>query len=446
MIEMARIESLLRKEIGLDAASIGASQIQRTVRLRMKSAGLKRFEDYFRLLETSANELDELIEAVVVTETWFFRDREPFAAFTQLALDWLARQPGGTLRVLSVPCSSGEEPYSLAMTLLDAQVPPHQFAIDGVDISSRALARAQLGVYGKNSFRGNPHLYRDRHFQTHKDGWVLKPRARASVRFQHGNVLGDEFLAGRAPYDFIFCRNLLIYFDRATQEAALKKLHHLLTPSGVLFVGPAELPLVTGCGYVNANIPMAFACRPASGGARVPASQPVSSLANDTPSPASNLHTADAARSSPPATHPTASRPVETRAIERTPSQLEVARQLADGGKLVEAVAICENHLRQEGPSAEAYYLLGLVGDAAGDARAVEFYRKALYLEPDHHEALLHLALLLEKNGDPDSCAAARKYKRRAERVSKASGDLPRQSEPGTSGVPLHRTGIANEE
>src|SRR5689334_18233534 len=139
---MVRIESLLRREIGLDAASIGSSQIQRTIRLRMKRLGLKKPEEYHRLLGTSPAELVELIEAVVVTETWFFRDDTPFVAFTELALHWLSQNPGGTMRVLSIPCSSGEEPYSLAMALLDVNVAPHRVAIHGVDISLNALARA----------------------------------------------------------------------------------------------------------------------------------------------------------------------------------------------------------------------------------------------------------------------------------------------------------------
>ena len=115
---MQRIEALLRKEIGLDAASIGSSLIERTIRLRMKHRGLKHIQTYRDLLASSPEELRELIEAVVVTETWFFRDREPFNAFVQIVLtEWLPRNPAGPLRTLSVPCSSGEEPYSLAMAL-----------------------------------------------------------------------------------------------------------------------------------------------------------------------------------------------------------------------------------------------------------------------------------------------------------------------------------------
>ena len=107
---MTQIEHLLRNTIGLDASTIGSALIQRNVRLRMKSLGLKRVEDYKHLLETSRKEWAELVETVVVTET-SFRDREPFGAFVRLVLEeWLPFHPAGPLRLLSLPCSSGEEP------------------------------------------------------------------------------------------------------------------------------------------------------------------------------------------------------------------------------------------------------------------------------------------------------------------------------------------------
>src|SRR6266567_1571676 len=172
---MKLIEKSLRETMGLDATSIGSALIHRTVRLRMKSLGLKRVEEYHRLLSSSRAEWNELVESVVVTETWFFRDREPFAALARLVLEkWLPVHPTAPLRLLSLPCSSGEEPYSLAMALHDAGVPGGRFQIDAADISGRALARAAQGLYRKNSFRGEDLAFRDRHFQAGKEGFLLK--------------------------------------------------------------------------------------------------------------------------------------------------------------------------------------------------------------------------------------------------------------------------------
>lgn len=407
---MQHIEALLRKEIGLDAASIGSSLIERTIRLRMKQHGLKRESDYHQLLHDSSGEFNELIEAVVVTETWFFRDREPFNAFTQFATgEWLPRHAEGPMRILSVPCSSGEEPYSLAMALLDAGVAAERFHIDAVDISTNALARAQRGIYGKNSFRGKDLEFRERHFVAVKEGYALDAEVRQCVSFARANVLEEGFLADSAAYDFIFCRNLLIYFDRATQVLALAKLHRLLAADGVLFVGPAEMPLVSESGFTSARLPHAFACRKTNDTVSAP-HRPLRRKKRVRPElPATPLKFGEELGSTSPKT---ATLPVAT--VDHQVASLKLARQFADSGQLDEAAAICRTYLARHSDSAEAYYLLGLVLDAANDPEAIVLYRKALYLDPNHYETLVHAALWLERTGD---LVGARVFKRRAERA-----------------------------
>jgi chemotaxis protein methyltransferase WspC len=404
---MTRIESLLRKEIGLDAASIGSSLIERAVRLRMKTLGMKSIEDYCDRFEKSLDERGELVESVVVNETWFFRDRDSFSAFVSIVFEeWLPRQPAGPLRILSIPCSSGEEPYSLAIALLDAGLLPERFNVDAVDVSVRSLARAKRAVFGKNSFRGQDLSFRDRYFRSSPEGYLLDPRVCGCVHFMQDNLLSDHFLKGQAPYDFVFCRNLLIYFDRPTQAKALARLKQVLPPGGIFFVGPAELPIFLDQGFVSLELPMAFACRPAAAGATARAKK-----RNQTSRlPPASIVSAPVLASGRQIGSP------QARVAGGKPASLAEAQRLADAGKLEAAADICEACLREQGPSARAYYLLGLVRDAAGDPQADDFYRKALYLEPGHFESLWHLALLLEKNGD---AAGARAYKRRAERAQK---------------------------
>ena len=142
----ADLESLLRKAIGLDTNTIGSSAIDRAVRERAAACKLADARAYSELVNRSGPELQELIEAVVVPETWFFRDREAFAALVGMTQqDWLAAHPEGVFRVLSLPCSTGEEPYSAAMALLDAGFPRDRFQIDAVDVSMRAIAK-HLGM------------------------------------------------------------------------------------------------------------------------------------------------------------------------------------------------------------------------------------------------------------------------------------------------------------
>src|SRR6516165_3425841 len=121
----------------------------------MKALGLLRVEEYRQRLLSSAGEFEELLETVVVKETWFFRDADVFSSLARLAIEqWLPRNRGGKMRLLSLPCSSGEEAFSIVMALLDAGMPADQFDVDAVDISNRALMCARRGVYMKNAFRG----------------------------------------------------------------------------------------------------------------------------------------------------------------------------------------------------------------------------------------------------------------------------------------------------
>src|SRR6266436_4011826 len=248
--------------MGLDAESIGVACVERAVRERLAARGLQDVQVYWEQLVTIEQELQDLIEAIVIPETWFFRDPEAFAALARAVREeWLSKHAAGTLRILSLPCSTGEEPFSMAMALLDGGLPPSRFHIDAIDISTRAIAWAEQGVYGKNSFRAKDLSFRDRYFEAAERGYRLSDGVRQQVHFRHGNLLSAGWLHGAHGYDVIFCRNVLIYFDRVTQRRAIEVLGRLLTASGLLFVGPSETGLLLDQGFVSAGIPLAFAFR-----------------------------------------------------------------------------------------------------------------------------------------------------------------------------------------
>lgn len=417
---MKHIEALLRHKIGLDAAAAGMAGVERVVRCRMQALRLSCPKDYAAVLAASPAEWESFLEAVVVCETWFFRERAAFRALVRLVqTDWLPRRPQGRFRVLSVACASGEEPCSIVMALLDAGVPPERFSVDGVDVSARALERAQGGLFGNNSFRGRDLQFRGRHFRATPEGYRLQPWVRRCVRFERANVLDADFLNGAEPYDFVFCRNLLIYFDRDTQRRTLQRLRRLLAPDGALFVGAAELPVAVANGFALLPPPFAPACRPVprapNGGSNPGPGSATAEPASRNADPRDGGLTPETSGFAGP--HAAHAAPPDGSPEEPTfeASDLSAARQLADAGRLAEALAACQAHLERQGPSADAFHLLGLLHDTRGDTgRAIESYRKALYLEPNHLETLLHLALLLERSGDADR---ARMYRRRAERV-----------------------------
>ncbi|OAE63439.1 chemotaxis protein CheR [Achromobacter xylosoxidans] len=420
MIE--EFSGLLKRRMGLDSGSIGQAAVERAVRHRMHAAGVDDEQEYLMRVQARPDEMQQLIEAVIVPETWFFRYPESQAAMATLARERLFAPgcEGRVLRVLSVPCSSGEEPYSIAMALLDAGVPPHRFQVDAVDISVRMIEFAQRAVYGRNSFRGGDLAFRDRHFSEVPDGHQLAARVRGQVRFQPGNLFDPNLLAGAAPYDFVFCRNLLIYFDMATQERAVQVLRRFARGDGLLFVGPAETSLLTGRRLPAVPLPRSFAFRatPAPAPAELPAPARAP-LAGQRP-----LVHAWAPPRRPVAQAPAPRLPVPHAAIADAPSEssaqgaaqssLREIAALADLGRVRDAMAQCQAHLDIHGASAEALHLQGLLLDAQGQSRQAQAaYRKALYLDPNHREALLHLAALVASDGDQEG---ARRLQARAAR------------------------------
>ncbi len=152
---LADIENLLKETMGLNVASIGSPAVARAVQERLSACHLPDLGAYWNRIRASESELQQLVETVVVPETWFFRDRESFTALARLVREeWLSGRRQDLVRLLSLPCSTGEEPYSMAMALLDAGVPAERFHVDAVDISARVLSHAGRGIYGRNSFRG----------------------------------------------------------------------------------------------------------------------------------------------------------------------------------------------------------------------------------------------------------------------------------------------------
>lgn len=398
-------ECLLHHAIGLDAVSIGSQSVARAVQGRQTTCGLNDAQAYWRFLQNTPGELEALIEAVVVSETWFFRDREAFAALTRVAGAWLQTHAHGQLRVLCLPCSTGEEPYSMVMALLDSGIAPARFRIDAIDVSARCLAVAERAIYGRNSFRGGDQGFRDRYFSAMPEGMRLNNDVRIQVRFRQGNLFADS-TPDAEDYDVIFCRNLLIYFDRATQDRAVGLLTRRLAADGMMFVGPSESGLLLSHNFISARLPLAFAFH-----------KPQTSLPAATARSLPIVPWRASSRRSTPL-RPDAnsiSRPVPA---TQPVTNIAIATQLADQGRLAEAATVCVAHMRRHGASAYAFYLMGLIRNADGNAlEAEQYYRKALYLDRTHNDALSHLALLLAKQGRADEAQLLRDRAQRQARV-----------------------------
>jgi chemotaxis protein methyltransferase WspC len=433
-------EELLRQWIGLDPHSIGEAAIRRAVRLRMLSLGLDDIGAFMRLAETDRTERDRLVEEVVVAESWFFRDPQVYDNLRRFA-DLRTATAGSPIRILSIPCAAGEEPYSIAMTLLDSGLTADRFRIDAVDISRVALARAHAARYSPNAFRNADGAYRDRWFTMENGQAVLDPAVRSCVNFSWGNVLEDSFAsesleAGRAPYDVVFCRNLLIYLTPAARKAVERSIDRLLKPDGVVVLGAAE-PAILRERWIAEAPGATFTLRRITDNDPRPWNAPVSKASQQRSKAGVRLPDQPGSRSStpsasPPVLHrlpprpapiPPAPKPLPNSApmVEVTSSPLrrqivlEQVNALANQRRFSEAIALCKTQQGLIGPAAELYFMEGIVHQSCGTLTlAEECFHKTLYLDASHEEALLALSLVADHRGESH---LAEQFRRSARRV-----------------------------
>ena len=376
------IENLLKKKIGLDVNSISSGVLKRAISERMKDCGIRDVQNYLQWLQQSEQELEALIELVIVPETWFFRERESFNYLKHyIKSEWLTTPYQDVLRVLSIPCSTGEEPYSIAIALLEAGLSATKVRIDAVDISQKNLLTAKLGIYQDYSFRGNPLSFQKSYFQRTELGYQLCHKVKSMVNFMYGNLADLNFLLGATPYDVIFCRNLLIYFDKAIKKRTIGILERLLKKDGLLFLGYAETGLLLNTSFQRVRCYKGFTYRKP----KIEAGQRLKTIE----------------KYNQPVT---VTKKTVKSSLNSSGNLLETVKTLINQGNLRQSVRLCNQYIQQNPLNIQAYILLSEVYQGMGNQeQAIESLKKAIYLQPDCVEALTHLALLHENRGDVES-------------------------------------------
>ena len=404
-MNLSPVVDLLRESIGLDPDSLGIATMPRAVTVRMQELGLTVPVTYAARLAADPGEIQHLLSHLAVPESWFFRGGEVFAYLAKhVAATVGLRGAGSTFRILSVPCSTGEEPYSLAIALAEAGVPPFAFEIEAVDLSDEHIRRARRAVFSNFSFRQTPADLRDRYFSQVEGGWELASAIRNGVRFRQGNLLDLLFLQDEKPFDMMFCRNLFIYLHSDARRHALATLDRLLAPDGWLCTGHAEPLESQDSRFVRTGPPELFLYSRRTD----ESDQRPETVLRWTPIAEPEVHHPHVV---PPST---IHRPHSV--ITPQVATLAAARMLADGGRLEEAVASCQELLARQGPSADLYNLMGVIHQARSEAEdAVRSFQRALYLEPANAEALAHLVLLHQERGDD---AQAQRLRHRLERIA----------------------------
>jgi len=247
--DFARLSRLVYAECGIHLCPAKKTMLSTRLLKRLHELRLRSFSDYYDYVTSAEGRLQELphmIDVVSTNKTEFFREPAHFDFLQQTLLPELARRKGrhGHVQVWSAGCSSGEEPYTLAMVISDwvERHAPLGFTVLGTDISRRMLDHARRAVYGQGCLRGVPPHVITRYFlrgKGHQAGLVrVAPEVRGRVELRWLNLM--EPFVGLEEMDVIFCRNVIIYFDRPTQMRLIERFERQLVPGGHLFLGHSE--------------------------------------------------------------------------------------------------------------------------------------------------------------------------------------------------------------
>lgn len=210
----------------------------------LQEKNLKSYEEYLKLIKFSSNgnELIRLFDAVTTNETYFFREPQQLSIFADCVFPKLAGQKRGNrkIKMWSAACSTGEEPYTLAMMLMEKLVPSDQFEIYASDLSESVLNSAKKADYNSYSVRNMPEQYLKKYFSNSGKSYSLGPRIKKTVKFMKVNLIESANMKLLRGMDIIFCRNVLIYFDTKAKQKVVSNLYDCLNPGGYLFIGSSE--------------------------------------------------------------------------------------------------------------------------------------------------------------------------------------------------------------
>jgi chemotaxis protein methyltransferase CheR len=242
------IRDLIAEKSGIYFQTSKRQYFLRRLRRRMEALGCSRLKDYYHILVTdiAGRELSELLNLLTTTETYFFRNTQQLESFEKEVIPTIIqkkRELGHThLYLWSAGCSSGEEPYTLAMILLETIPDIHRWKISIVatDINTQVITKAKEGLYSARSLRDTPRRYLMKYFTRQDDQYRISDQVKRMISFRVGNLLDQKDSSLNQNLDCIFCRNVLIYFDIETCERVVKMFYEGLTRKGYLFLGHSE--------------------------------------------------------------------------------------------------------------------------------------------------------------------------------------------------------------
>lgn len=248
--DFVSLRNLIYERTGMQFGENKIYYFKKRIQKRMEEQGIERVPDYIRhlkMFDPENREFQELINLITVNETYFFREFSQLAIFAEDCLEEVTarkRAAGDrTLKVFSAACSSGEEPYTLAIILREMleDFNSWKIMVKGVDIDENVLNAAMRAEYDSRSVKDVPPAYLEQYFiPLSGDRFRVTPEIRQMVSFEHVNLMDRRALRSERNYDFIFCRNMLIYFDDQSRKQVVERFYTMLNRGGYIFLGHAE--------------------------------------------------------------------------------------------------------------------------------------------------------------------------------------------------------------
>ena len=419
--EFTTLTTLLYRAAGLAFDDSRRESLAFSVHERMRAAGCADVAAYLALVggATGADERQALLDEVTIPETHFFRNPPQIRALRKYVLPELLKQAGSSrrLRIWSAGCSTGEEPYTIAM-LLHELLPASSgwdLKVIASDLSTRALAAARRGRYSDRAFVMTDPVDLQRFFvlDTNAGCYEVRQEIKDLVEFRHHNLVTEAPPVGPGELDLLLCRNVTIYFDRETTSSLMQRFHTSLRDGGYLFLGHAETLWQITDAFTLVPLGDAFVYRrPGPTGERRTVLPDRRTEAEPRPTKADRRRSVEDRRK-PAAPRPRLLSPPPAVPAPPPPpaaDPLVAVRAAADAGRYAEAADRAAEVTTADPLRQEAHYLHGLALTNLGrDGEALVVLRKAVYLAPEDGFAHFLLAGALERLGEP--VAAIRSYR-----------------------------------
>lgn len=436
--EFRRFRDLLHRQSGIYLEESKLDSLRISLVTRATRLGYQSLPEYYKALERDDSEFNELLNLVTINETSFFRFPAQFDALRDRVLpELMAAKAGGNkgVRIWSAGCSTGEEPYSISMTLIDSgiEMAGYKPQVLGTDVSTKALARAKSGVYGKRAMMSVPEDVVSRHFERTASGdFRVSDRVRSHVDFGYQNLIREPYpLSLMGNWDIIFCRNVTIYFRLDSTRRVVQNFYDSLNEGGYLFVGHSETLTSVNEKFEAVEIGGVFLYRK-------PVSRKAFAFGQTAPKTPRKARAATTAPAKSPAAEkaavaadPAATDPLEQARIDlkegRPDRVLEIVDVVlaadpnnaeahllsayvhADTGDYDEAMRASHRALAINPLLPVARYILGIIYQRQGDpVRAISELKKTVYIDADFALAHLNLANIYKAQRKWD--AAAKEY------------------------------------